>query len=587
MKEQLTTIVDHAINALKTQGIVPQDIPVKIKIEHSRDKQYGDFACNIAMTLAKTAKCPPRELAEKIINNLPQSPIIEKVEIAGPGFINFYLQADAIQQVVKTILATKEKYGHCDIGKQQRVYIEYVSANPTGPLHVGHGRGAAYGDTCANILDIAGFNVYREYYVNDAGRQMNILATSVWLRYLELHNISFNFPSNGYKGDYVIDIAKQLARKYGDTFLQDKDAIFSNVSEDAKDDGSGDKEAHIDDLISRCQELIGKNNYNLIFDLGLNTILDDIKDDLSEFGLTYDNWFSERQLFTSGAIEESINTLKAAGHTYERDGNLWFNATAFGDEKDRVLIRANGAPTYFASDVAYHYQKCQRADKVIDVLGADHHGYVPRIKAVLSALDIDSSQFAAYLVQFAILYRGKERVQMSTRSGSFITLRELRNEVGNDAARFFYVMRKHEQHMDFDLELAKSHSNENPVYYIQYAHARICSVFRQLHDKNLTWDQENSFAHLDQLSLEDEVDLLHQLARYPEVIKQAAVLCEPHQIAHYLRQLATSFHSYYNAHQFIVDDVNIRNIRLTLIAAIQQVIKNGLTLLGVKAPETM
>jgi arginyl-tRNA synthetase len=586
MKHHLQQLITSALDTLRASGALDCPAPESIVIEHTRDKSHGDFAANVAMLLAKSARRKPRELAELITGALPASGKVAKVEIAGPGFINFFMSADAFTAVVGEVLEAGEAYGRSTVGNGKRVQVEFVSANPTGPLHVGHGRGAAYGATVADLLAAVGFQVHREYYVNDAGRQMDILGTSVWLRYLDLCGETIPFPVNGYKGDYVWDIAATLHRENGDAFRHPAGAVFRDISPD--EPAGGDKEIHIDELIARAKELLGAAGYRQVFDLGLNTILADIKQDLEEFGVAYEEWYSERTLVESGKVDEAIKRLQAAGHVYEQEGALWFRSTAFGDEKDRVVVRDNGVKTYFASDIAYHMEKLERGfERVIDVWGADHHGYVPRVKAALTAMGDDPSKLDVLLVQFAILYRGGERVQMSTRSGSFVTLRELRDEVGNDAARFFYVLRKCEQHMDFDLDLAKSQSADNPVYYIQYAHARVCSVMRQLGEKSLSYDQAAGLRHLHLLTESHEQELIQALTRYREVLEAAALNHEPHQLAHYLRELANGFHTYYNAHQFLVDDSGLRDARLALIGAVRQVLRNGLSLLGVSAPETM
>jgi len=585
MKQQLQTLLEQALGQLRQNGTLPADASVDIKLERARDRQHGDFATNLAMTLTKLTRRKPRELAQLIVDNLPQSPLLAKVEIAGPGFINFFLGVDAYRRSVGEILAAGERYGRCDIGGGLAIQVEFVSANPTGPLHVGHGRGAAYGAAVANLLDAAGFSVHREYYVNDAGRQMDILAASVWLRYLEALGEQLAFPSNGYKGGYVRDIAAALHDTHGERFHRPAQEVMRDLPADAP---AGDKEEHIDAVIERTKSLLGPANYRLVFDLGLDLVLSDIRQDLEEFGVLYDQWYSERSLTESGAVQRALDRLKASGHAYEKEGALWFRATDFGDEKDRVLVRDNGQTTYFASDIAYHMDKLERGyARVIDVWGADHHGYVPRVKAALQAMGDDPKRLDVLLVQFAILYKGGERMQMSTRSGEFVTLRELREEVGNDAARFFYVTRKCEQHMDFDLDLAKSQSADNPVYYIQYAHARVCSVLRQLKDKGLNRDERRGAENLHLLHEDHEQALMVNLSRYPEVVESAALHYEPHALAHYLRELAYDFHTYYNSHQFLVEDQVLRDARLNLILAARQVIRNGLRLLGVSAPETM
>jgi arginyl-tRNA synthetase len=589
MKLQLQALLQQAIDELIQQGLLPAELTIAPQIERSRDLRHGDFASNIALILAKAAGRQPRELAQSIISQLQasQSPVrqqITDITLAGPGFINFTLNHAAKYQVIEQVLSNPH-YGEATIGQDQRILLEYVSANPTGPLHVGHGRSAAYGASLANLLRAASYQVEREYYVNDAGRQMQILAVSIWLRYLALTGEHITFPNRGYRGTYVVDIAQRLLDQYQHRFRQPAATVFAQLTADGEDENA---EQHIDDLIARAQQLLGDADYQLIFQAGLDTIGDDIRDDLAEFGVLYDQWFSEQTLVDGGYIAQAIEHLTANGYTYRHDDALWFNASALGDEKDRVLVRANGQSTYFAGDVAYHWHKLQRGyTTIIDIFGADHHGYVPRLNAIMQALKAEPNPLVVKLVQFAILFRGEQKVSMSTRSGEFVTLRQLRQEVGNDAARFFYVMRKTEQHMDFDLELAKSQSNDNPVYYIQYAHARICSVFRQLHAQQLTWDQPRGLTNTSLLTNAHEMALMDWLARYPELIVAAGKQYEPHQIAHFLRELAQAFHTYYNAEQFIVTDENLRAARLSLIAAVKQVLAHGLQLLGVSAPEQM
>jgi len=559
MKEQLHALLEQSLASLVVDGVL-SEVPDNIRIDHSKDKTQGDFASNIALVLSKQAKCAPKVLAEKIVANLADSTEIEKTEIAGPGFINFFMSQGSNSSVIDQIIDQSNEYGMSDFGVNQRVLLEFVSANPTGPLHVGHGRGAAYGATVANLLRA-------EYYVNDAGRQMDILATSVYLRYIETDK----FPDNGYKGSYIFDIAKQVNGI-------EKFDIFDGVSADEKD--GGDKEKHIDDLIANCKVLLG-DDYKTIFDLAIDGILSGIKTDLAEFGVDYKQWFSEQSLVDSGLSKTTVEALQASGHIYEQDGALWFKTTDFGDDLDRVVVRDNGMHTYFASDIAYHLEKFERGyDKIINIWGADHHGYIARVKASVTALGNDADKLEILLVQFANLYRGGEKVAMSTRSGSFVTLEELRNEVGNDAARFFYVLRKSEQHMDFDLDLAKSKTNENPVFYIQYAHARICSVLKQN-------TGDSSAVDLSLLNNEAETALIKQLNRYKDVLQSSALNYEPHVLAYYLRELAGDFHSYYNSSEFLVEDATLKNSRLQLISAVKQVISNGLGLLGVSAPDSM
>ncbi|MEJ2572115.1 MAG: arginine--tRNA ligase [Gammaproteobacteria bacterium] len=586
MKHQLESLINQALQQLRQHGDLPAEITTESRVERTRDRQHGDFASNAAMVLTRVAKRKPRDLAQLIMEAIPSSPLVNRVEIAGPGFINFFLTPGAYHQTVGAILAAGDAYGRSALGAHRPVQVEFVSANPTGPLHVGHGRGAAYGAAVANLLVAAGFRVHREYYVNDAGRQMDILAASVWLRYLEALDERLAFPVNGYKGGYVRDIAASLRQIHGDKFHRPATEVMTGLPADAP--AGGDKEEHIDAIIARAQALLGAADYRIVFDAGLNMVLADIRQDLEEFGVVYDDWYSERSLTASGAVTRALQRLKAGGHAYEQGGALWFRATDFGDEKDRVLVRDNGQTTYFASDIAYHMDKLERGfERVIDVWGADHHGYVPRVKAALRAMGDDPARLDVLLVQFAILYKGGERMQMSTRAGEFVTLRELRDEVGNDAARFFYVTRKCEQHMDFDLDLAKSQSADNPVYYIQYAHARVCSVLRQLDEKRLQRDERRGNEHLHLLHEEHELKLMVSLSRYPEVVEAAALNHEPHLVAHYLRELAYDFHTYYNSHQFLVEEDTLRDARLNLILATRQVIRNGLALLGVSAPESM
>lgn len=584
MKPHIENLLHLALTALLADNVIPE-MPPLVQIDMTKDKQHGDYATNVALMLAKAAKRKPRDIAELIVQNIPSSDYIEKVEIAGPGFINFFLSTAALGEVVKTILTEKTKFGRTAIGRQKRVLAEFVSSNPTGPLHVGHGRHAAFGAVVANLLDAVGFQVSREYYVNDAGRQMDILAVSVWLRYLESCGEEFAFPANGYQGDYIAAIANAIHANHGSHFHVDGATVFADLPLD--EPAGGDKELYIDALIERTKQLLG-DKYDAIFDLGLSNIVADIREDLAEFGVHFDQWFSERQFVQSGVVDRLLEQFAKSGYTYEQDGALWFKSSALGDEKDRVLVRSNGQRTYFANDVAYHLNKFERQfDIIIDIFGSDHHGYVPRIKAAISANGINPERMIHLLVQFVSLYRGDTQVPMSTRGGQFVTLRELRHEVGNDAARFFYCMRKAEQPMDFDLELAKSQSNDNPVYYVQYAYARICSVFKQLTERQLKFKADDSLSHLTLLTTQHERQLLNTLASYPDMIINAALHYEPHVLTHYLRHLAADFHSYYNSEQFIVEDEALRNARLALVAATRQVLLNGFNLLGISAPDTM
>ncbi|MFA5242872.1 MAG: arginine--tRNA ligase [Sulfuricella sp.] len=570
---------------------VPEATEANIVLERPKQVQHGDYACNLAMQLARSLKRNPREIASALLDALPASPWVEKAEIAGAGFINIYLSAASKQRVVGTILQQGPEFGRSQAGKGKKTQVEFVSANPTGPLHVGHGRGAAFGMSLSNVLAAAGFEVKREYYINDAGRQMDILALSTWLRYLEFNGINVPFPANAYQGQYVRDMAGEIRRLHGDRYVHQPWTLLEGVpprstEEELKQDEKWAKqqnESHLDGLIANAKKLLC-DDYAYIHDFVLTEQLGDCRNDLMEFGVSFDTWFSEKSLFDSGLVQRAIETLKKNGHLYPQDGALWFRSTAFGDEKDRVVQRENGQYTYFASDIAYHLNKFERGfDHIINVWGADHHGYIPRVNGALQALGLDESRLEVALVQFAVLYRGEQKVSMSTRSGDFVTLRELRHEVGNDACRFFYVLRKSDQHLDFDLELAKSQSNDNPVYYIQYAHARICSVLKQ-------WNGDlNDLAQADLtcLSLPHELALLQRLEAYPETLENAAREFAPHQIAYYLKDLAGELHSYYNAQQFLVEDEAVKLARLALITATREVFRSGLKLLGVSSPEKM
>tara|TARA_Y100000996_G_scaffold414346_2_gene404933 strand:+ start:2078 stop:3823 length:1746 start_codon:yes stop_codon:yes gene_type:complete len=554
-----------------------------LQLERTRDPKHGDFTTNIAMRLAKELGRPPRELAETLIKYIPQSELIEEVQVAGPGFINISVSTSTYDKELIDILKLGSGYGCSGLGNNQRVLVEYVSANPTGPLHVGHGRHAAYGASLANLLRATGHDVQEEYYVNDAGRQMNILAVSVWLRHLQLNGIEVSFPKNAYQGDYVIDIAKQIQTKLSEKFSAENKAALNEILSDLENDG----EILLDKLISQTKDILGITKFNKLLKKALDNVLTDIKADLLEFGVKPDIWYSEASLDEKGSIERALTLLNKKKLLDIRDGATWFKATKFGDEKDRVVVRENGATTYFASDIAYHMEKRRRGfDVLLDVLGADHHGYIARVRAGLEAMGEPAESLEVRLVQFVSLYRGREKVQMSTRSGKYVTLRDLRNEVGNDAARFYYVSRSNEQHLDFDLELAKAESNDNPVYYIQYAHARISSLIKKMGEEGLK-HKISSISDLSILTEDNERALLVLLSRYPEIVELASVNRAPQNIVHYLRSLSADFHSYYNAHKMLVDDRKLRNARISLALGIRQVLYNGLTLLGVNAPDRM
>jgi arginyl-tRNA synthetase len=583
LKSRIAELVDRAIAGIPELMGAPEVMSTRTTVERTRDPRHGDFSTNIAMRLAKTAGSAPRDLAGKIIALFPESELVAKVEIAGPGFINIHLSDTALQRELAEVLKAGERYGRQEMRKEPRILLEFVSANPTGPLHVGHGRHAAYGATLGNLLQAAGYPVECEYYVNDEGRQMDILGASVWLRMLEERGETVTFPQAGYRGEYIRDVARALEH----SALPEVTAGELQKRLPA-DEPEGDKEHYISAVIAAAADILGAERFGAIRRQALESILDDIRDDLRDFGVEFDRWFSERSLSDEQRIEEALAVLKKRQMLYEKDGATWFRAMDYGDEKDRVVVRENGRTTYFASDIAYHYDKRRRGfDHLLDILGADHHGYVARVRAGLEAMGFAGDSLEVELVQFVTLYRAGEKLAMSTRSGEFVTLRQLREEVGNDAARFFYVMRSHDQHLDFDLELAKSRSNDNPVYYIQYAHARVASVFRQLNEKGLEWDVASGTESLARLEEKHEKALMNTITRYPEIIELAAANRAPHHLVHYLRDLANDFHTYYNAHTFIVDDDDLRNARLALIAATRQVIAGGLGLLGVSAPESM
>jgi arginyl-tRNA synthetase len=584
LKDEITQWLAQAVARVSPQfeGVLELDRP--------KTSDHGDFATSVALKLAKQLRRNPRELAQNIQQVLSPNPLVAKTEIAGAGFINVFLTADAWAATIGQVLKEGPKYGSKPASGPS-LQLEFVSANPTGPLHVGHGRGAAYGASLANVLTAAGYRITREYYVNDAGRQMDILALSTWLRYLELNGIHVPFPSNAYQGDYVRRMAQAIFDEHKDRYVHEPWKILDGVvdvpdgAEFVTDDPEVKRqgEVRLDGLVAACKRLLG-GDYPYIHGFALNEQLGDCREDLQEFGVEFDCWFSEKSLFDTGKVAQAIDRLNASGNLYEQDGALWFKATQFGDEKDRVVQRANGEFTYFASDIAYHANKFERGfERVIDVWGADHHGYVPRVTAALTALGFHPEKLTVALVQFAVLYREGKKVSMSTRSGEFVTLRELRNEVGNDAARFYYVLRKSDQHLDFDLDLAKSQSTDNPVYYVQYAHARICSVLAE-------WGgQPEILADADLLALKGahEKALMQRLDEYPQTLEASARELAPHCIAYYLKDLAADLHAYYNAVKILVEDEVLKRARLCLVLATRQVLQNGLKLLGVSAPEKM
>lgn len=587
MKQIAQQIIEQAVAKLQAGGDWPAALPVEVQLERTKQAVHGDFSCNIAMLLAKPLKASPRQLAEQLVAAIDAHQAFERAEVAGPGFINLYFTAHARQQVVAQVLADGDDYGRSELGEGQRVHLEFVSANPTGPLHVGHGRGAAFGATLGNVLQYAGFEVHREYYVNDAGRQMDLLALSVWLRYLLLCGQTLAFPAKLYQGEYVASIADELYQQRAEACLPADVSVIVDGCAGLVEADESIIDGLLDKLVSHAQQLLD-DDYQQIHQLATQALCEDIRQDLAEFGVEFDHWQSEHALVAAGAVEAAITALKDNGCVYEQDGALWFSSTEYGDEKDRVIRRANGQHTYFATDIAYHWHKFQQnATRWVDIFGADHHGYMARLRGALQALGCAVESFDIFLVQFAVLYRGDEKVSMSTRSGAFVTLRELRAEVGNDAARFFYAMRKPEQHLNFDLELAKSNSQDNPVYYVQYAHARICSVLRQLAEQGGQFEAAQALQHSALLTDPHEEKLLTSLARFPEWIDIAAEQSEPHHLTFYAQELAAAFHAYYNAVNFLVEDAALMQARLGLIVAVQQTLQNVFALLGISAPQKM
>ncbi|HET7674917.1 MAG TPA: arginine--tRNA ligase [Gammaproteobacteria bacterium] len=560
MRAEIEQLVTAAIEAAARE--IDTDLPVnRHVVERTRDRAHGDFATNAAMALARDAGMKPRELAALLAANVPAHDHIARVEIAGPGFINFFLAPTAYQAEIAQIIRADDGYGRGSAGAGHKVGVEFVSANPTGPLHVGHGRNAALGDCIARLLEATGWNVAREFYYNDAGAQINNLALSVQARCRGMEPDAPGWPEDGYRGDYIKDVAQAyLARE--SVHADDREVVANGDPDDL-------------DAVREFAVAWLRREQDL---------------DLKAFGVHFDVYFLESSLYTGGKVAETVERLVANGHTYEQGGALWLRTTDFGDDKDRVMRKSDGSYTYFVPDVAYHLSKWQRGyERATTVLGADHHGSLVRVRAGLQALNLgipkDWPEYVLY--QMVTVMRAGVEVKISKRAGSYVTLRDLIDEVGRDATRFFFVLRASDQHLDFDLDLAKSQSNDNPVYYIQYAHARIASVFRQLGEKGWTYDENEGLARLDRLAEAHEDALAVVLSRYPEVVEMAARDCAPHQLAHYLRDVANAFHTYYNAHTFLVDDAALRNARLALISAARQVIRNGLDLLGVSAPDTM
>ena len=576
---QLTLIVDELI---KNSDV--GDVYYKIRLQENKDKEHGDYASNIAMMLAKDLSENPKNLAEQISKDFPLDDDILKVEVAGPGFINFFVSEATHAEILKNIDSEKGKYGHSK-EKRGKVLIEYVSSNPTGPLHVGHGRGAVFGSVLASLLKAAGHEVDEEYYVNDYGRQMSILSVSVWLRYLQNSSKNISMSSLGYQGDYIKLIAQELFKENKDKYLlsdNDHDNILPilELQEDEKD---------IDSLISFMQKTLGEG-FSEIRSFALDNMLNIIKSDLINFGVKHNLWFFESSLYIEekgkpSKVDKGISDLSSNDFVYEKDSAIWFKSSKLKDDKDRVLQRSNGDHTYFSSDVAYHLDKYNRSyDRIINIWGSDHHGYLPRVKAAMEASGRDTNKLEVVFIQFANLVRNGEKISMSTRSGDFITLNELMNEVTPEAARFFYINRKADQHLEFDLELAKEQSKDNPLYYIQYAHARICSVFNKV-EYDLEENHKN--VNLSLLNTEKEIEIQKHLASFPSLIEKAAKSNDPHLICYYLKDLASLFHSYYNSEKFIIEDSSLMISRMFLLKGVKQVIFNGLEILGVSSPEAM
>ncbi len=554
MKKLLQQYLDKCLEECRSDGtLVSEHLPDAL-VEVPNHAEHGDFATNIAMLLAKSEKKPPRRIADILASRFGKDmDLLEKVEVAGPGFINFFINKDIWRQTLGKICQAGDDYGKSKAGQGKKVQVEFVSANPTGPLHIGHGRGAATGDAIASILFAAGFEVVKEYYINDAGNQMDTLGRSVYLRYRELLGKVVDFPQDCYQGDYIKDIARDLVTKYGSRYL--------DTSED------------------EAVRFFAK--------IGGDIILKGIQRDLKDFGVVHDTWFSEQCLFDEGKVERAISHLKERGYLYESEGALWFKTTEFGDDKDRVVVRGNGVTTYFASDIAYHREKYEQGfDLVVDVWGADHHGYVPRLKAVVQGLGRNPDDLRIVLVQLVALLRNGIPVAMSTRSGEFVTLKEVVDEVGRDAARFFFLMRRSDSQLDFDLELAKSQSSDNPVYYVQYAHARIHGIFENAVEKGAVLP-DISQVDLSRLGTPEEMALIKALAAFPDVVEGSALNFEPHRIPFYLQDLAGHFHSFYNKNRVIGEDAELTSARLLLLKCTAQTLKNGLFLMGVSAPERM
>ena len=580
MKDNIKKTLSEILEDLYSQ-VEPEIKNLKISIQDNKEKEHGDLATNIAMVLAKPLKKNPKEIAEEIKQNFVLDEKIIKIEVAGPGFLNFFLSQDSHGEILEQIQKENKDFGKSG-SKQSKVLIEYVSSNPTGPLHVGHGRGAVFGSVLSSLLEEAGFEVDQEYYVNDFGRQMNILATSVWIRYCQLFSSEIKMMQQGYLGDYLLPVAKKLKDEKSDSLFKIEESLIQKLNSEDQDD-------EFTDQLVESLRVILKEEFQYIREFALSEILHLIKADLEQCGVHHNAWFSESSLYgndgsTDSKVDVSIEELKSRGLIYEEGGAIWFKSSSLGDDKDRVLKRGNGEYTYFASDVAYHLDKYDRGyDRVINVWGSDHHGYLPRVRAAMDACDRDINKLEVIFIQFANLVKAGKKVSMSTRSGDFITLNELMNEVTTEAARFFYINRKADQHLEFDLDLAKEQSKDNPLYYIQYAHARICSVLRKAENEF----EDFGSVELALLGSEKEIEILKLLRQYPQLIERSAKAGEPHLLCYFLRDLSGVFHSYYNSEKFLIEDKELMTSRLFLLKGVKQVIANGLRVLGIKAPEEM
>ncbi len=575
MKQTLTEILLHALNRAKEKGELKLDTQPAITLDTPREKSHGDLATTLAMILAKPESKPPRKIAEIIKSNVKDPDgILEKIEIAGPGFINFFFKHDRWKKTLFDIDDEGAQYGLTDIGRGEKVLVEFVSANPTGPLHVGHGRGAAVGDALANLLTAVGYDVQREFYINDAGKQVRLLARSVHARHLQDQGFNVAFPEDGYHGDYIYEISRSTSIK--EILLQ------QGAKAESVPDGHAATAS-----IATSPELLDSAIEERIVTASVGQMLADIKKDLETFGVRFDSWFSEKSLLVDGSVQKSIEELKERGHTYEKDGALWLKSTAFGDDKDRVIIKKDGEHTYLATDIAYHRNKLARGfTQLVNIWGADHHGYIPRMQAVIQAFGHPKDSLHVLLVQLVAILRHGQPAPMSKRAGTFVTLRDVVQDVGGDAARYIFLTRRSDSHLDFDLSVAKEQSRENPVYYVQYAHARLVSLFREAESRGITVTAREA-VDVSLLDLEEDQNIIKALAKYPEVIEEAALAYEPHRLTYYLQDLAGLLHNYYFRHRVITEDAARTSAKLFLMKQVKTVIQSALRILGVKAPERM